>query len=151
MNGLRIAVRQTVQKPGFALTVVMTLGLTVGATTAVFSVVNGVLLRALPFQSPERLVWVASVRPDNPSAPFTLSMGATQAEARRMVLGQAARLGVAGAAAGLVLVFTARALVSGLVPEVSIHPAVAAAAAAVLLGVVLLAARIEPTRALRAE
>ncbi len=54
------------------MTVVCTLALAVGATTAVFSVVNTVLVRALPFASPDRLVWVASVRPDNPGAPFTL-------------------------------------------------------------------------------
>src|SRR5262249_55828635 len=71
-NDFRTAFRQHVRQPGFALTVVCTLGLTVGATTAVFSVVNTVLVRALPFASPERLVWVASVRPDNPDAPFTL-------------------------------------------------------------------------------
>ena len=57
---------------GFALTVVLTLALTVGATTAVFSVVNGVLVRALPFASSDRLVWISSVRQDNPDAPFSL-------------------------------------------------------------------------------
>ena len=72
LNDFRVAVRQHVRQPGFALTVVLTLALTVGATTAVFAVVNGVLVRALPFASPEQLVWIASVRPDNPSAPFTL-------------------------------------------------------------------------------
>ena len=51
---------------------VCTLALAIGATTAVFSVVNAVLVRALPFASPERLVWIASVRPDNPNAPFSL-------------------------------------------------------------------------------
>jgi hypothetical protein len=66
VNDFRIALRQYVRRPGFALTVVCTLALTVGATTAVFSVVNTVLVRALPFSSPERLVWIASVRPDNP-------------------------------------------------------------------------------------
>lgn len=71
-NDLRIALRQHARQRGFALTVVCTLALTVGATTAVFAVVNGVLMRALPFASPERLVWIASVRPDNPRAPFTL-------------------------------------------------------------------------------
>ena len=72
LNDFRVAVRQHVRQPGFALTVVLTLALTVGATTAVFAVVNCVLVRALPFASPEQLVWIASVRPDNPSAPFTL-------------------------------------------------------------------------------
>ena len=72
LNDVRIAVRQHVRQPGFALTVVLTLALTVGATTAVFAVVNCVLVRALPFAASEELVWVASVRPDNPSAPFTL-------------------------------------------------------------------------------
>jgi len=72
MNDFRIALRQYVRQRGFALTVVCTLAVTVGATTAVFSVVNTVLVRALPFSSPERLLWIASVRPDNPSAPFSL-------------------------------------------------------------------------------
>jgi len=72
VNHFRIALRQHVRQPGFALTVVCTLALTIGATTAVFSVVNTVLVRALPFASPERLVWIASVRPDNPNAPFSL-------------------------------------------------------------------------------
>jgi putative ABC transport system permease protein len=72
VNDVRIAVRQHRRQPAFALTVVCTLALTIGATTAVFSVVNAVLVRALPFASPERLVWIASVRSDNPSAPFSL-------------------------------------------------------------------------------
>jgi putative ABC transport system permease protein len=72
LNDFRIALRQHLRQPGFASTVVSTLALTIGATTAVFSVVNTVLVRALPFASPERLVWIASVRPDNPSAPFSL-------------------------------------------------------------------------------
>jgi predicted permease len=72
VNDLRIALRQHMRRPGYALTVVCTLALTIGATTAVFSVVNTVLVRALPFASPERLVWIASARPDNPDAPFSL-------------------------------------------------------------------------------
>jgi putative ABC transport system permease protein len=72
VNEFRIALRQHLRQRSFASTVVFTLALTIGATTAVFSVVNTVLVRALPFASPDRLVWIASVRPDNPSAPFTL-------------------------------------------------------------------------------
>lgn len=69
---LAVAIRQFRRQPSFALAVVSTLGLTMGANIAVFSVVNAVLFRALPFKAPERLVWIASVRTDNPSAPFTL-------------------------------------------------------------------------------
>ena len=72
MSDLRVALRQYRRRPGFALTVTLTLGLAIGATTAVFAVVNSVLVRALPFAAPDRLVWIASVRPDNPNAPFTL-------------------------------------------------------------------------------
>src|SRR5216684_2968580 len=67
-----VAIRQFRRQPGFALAVVSTLALAIGANIAVFSVVNAVLFRALPFTAPERLVWIASVRTDNPSAPFTL-------------------------------------------------------------------------------
>ena len=72
MSVFRIALRQHLRQPAFALTVVFTLAMAIGATTAVFSVVNAVLVRALPFAAPDRLVWIASVRPDNPSAPFSL-------------------------------------------------------------------------------
>ena len=68
----RMAIRQHLRHRAFAATVVGTLALAIGATIAVFSVVNAVILRALPFTAPDRLVWVASVRSDNPSAPFTL-------------------------------------------------------------------------------
>jgi predicted RNA binding protein YcfA (HicA-like mRNA interferase family) len=69
---LSVAVRQFRRNPGFALAVVSTLALAIGANIAVFSVVNAVLFRALPFTAPERLVWVTSARPDNPAAPFSL-------------------------------------------------------------------------------
>jgi predicted permease len=69
---MRIALRQHTRQPAFAVTVILTLAVTIGATTAVFSVVNAVLIRALPFASPDRLLWIASVRAENANAPFSL-------------------------------------------------------------------------------
>jgi predicted permease len=53
---LRFGIRMLLRTPGFSATVVVTLALATGATTAIFSVVNGVLLRPLPFAEPDRLV-----------------------------------------------------------------------------------------------
>jgi putative ABC transport system permease protein len=69
---LRYGARSLRKNPAFALVAVITLALGIGATTAIFSVVNSVLFLPLPFKNPDQLVWVTSRRPDNNRAPFSL-------------------------------------------------------------------------------
>ena len=61
LQDLRYALRQLRKSPGFATTVVLTLALSVGVATAVFCVIDTVILRPLPYAHPERIVSIQSV------------------------------------------------------------------------------------------
>ena len=56
IGDLKYAVRRLLQYPGFAIVVIATLAVGIGSTTAIFSLVQAVLLRPLPYPEPERLV-----------------------------------------------------------------------------------------------
>ncbi|HKT87441.1 MAG TPA: ADOP family duplicated permease [Candidatus Sulfotelmatobacter sp.] len=63
LRDVRYALRRLRESPGFSLTAILTLALSIGATTAMFAVLDAVLLQPLPFPEPDRLVAVAS-QPD---------------------------------------------------------------------------------------
>ncbi len=61
LQDLRYALRQLRKSAGFASTVVLTLALSVGVATAVFCVIDTVILRPLPYAHPERIVSIQSI------------------------------------------------------------------------------------------
>ena len=70
----KLAVRKLLRAPGFALVILLTLGLGIGANTAIFSVVSSILLRPLPYPFSDRLVRVYQAAPDRNVTRGTFSL-----------------------------------------------------------------------------
>src|SRR5690349_19637417 len=69
---LRYGLRALRKTPAFSLGAIATIALTVGATTVMFSVVYGVLLRQLPYREMERIFWIYSDQPGRDRTPFNV-------------------------------------------------------------------------------
>jgi predicted permease len=81
LRDLRHSFRQLSKKPLFMLTVVLTLGLGIGSTTAIFSLIEGILLRPLPFNHPDRLVLLGDHLGNSPRTSVTAREIGTYASA----------------------------------------------------------------------
>ncbi|MEX0906870.1 MAG: FtsX-like permease family protein [Gemmatimonadota bacterium] len=161
LRDVRLALRVLIKSPSFTFVSVLTLAVAIGANTAIFSVVDGVLLRPLPYPGAEELVTVSI---DASAAGVELgirqALGADAWVIRRLVLRHGVGLAVLGMLIGLAAASAmGRVMTTMLFGIEPFDPVTYAGGSVVFLTVAVVAclipaqraARIEPSEALRAE
>jgi predicted permease len=124
VDDLRFALRQSRKAPGFTFTVVLTLALGIGVTTAIFSLVEGILLRPLPFKDPDRLVVLGDHIGGGPNTPVTAREIATYSTATSAFSSLGAYIGASYEVSGGATPETVRAarLTAGVFPTLGSSP-----------------------------
>src|SRR3982751_3258588 len=121
---LRFARRSYARAPMFTLLVVTTLALGIGASTAIFSIVNGILLRPLPFPEADRLVWMSEADPQGRSVslswPDFLDWRARQHSFEGMAASRGGSFTLTGL--GQASRVTARTITSNFFPVIGVQP-----------------------------
>jgi predicted lysophospholipase L1 biosynthesis ABC-type transport system permease subunit len=139
ISDLRYAVRVLLKTPGFTL---FTIALGIGANSAIFSVVNGVLLKPLPYRQTDR--------PRTHEIGVRLALGAQRSDVLSLIIGHGMRLICAGLAVGVVgAFFFSRALSTLLFHTSASDPQTYAMVAGLLALVALLASYLPARRAMK--
>jgi len=123
-HDFRFVIRQGRKSPGFTLTVILTLALGIGATTSIFSLVEGILLRPLPFRDPDRLAVLGDRLGNKSGIPVTAREIGTYAKAAGAFSTMGGYTGVSYELSGGVTpeeVFAAR-FTAGVFPTLGVPP-----------------------------
>ena len=157
---VRYSLRSLRKTPAFTLGAVATVALTVGTTTAIFSVVHGVLLRQLPYRNVEQVFWIWSDQPGRDRTPFNVpdfidyavvtysvsqrarevgirvALGASRSNIVRLVMGHGIRCVLIGLVLGIAMAFGVTRLLSTMLFGVAATDVVTFGQVAVVVGAV---------------